>query len=87
MKESYNIMLRHMFSQCEALNPKIAEFMNVEKWKSEKKKLDAQIKVVKKDKNIPDANKEDAILTLNQDYFTEPYIELISQYKLLCKTQ
>ncbi|HEY0047566.1 MAG TPA: hypothetical protein VGB44_12730 [Flavobacterium sp.] len=85
MKESYTIMLKHVFNQCEAVNPNIAEFMNVEKWKQEKKKLDVRLKELKKDKNIPEANKEDAILRLNQEYFTEPYIAIISQYKLSCK--
>ncbi len=52
MIESYQIMLKYIFNDCEQIKPLIDEFTNKEKAKKKYAELQLQIKAVKKEKGL-----------------------------------
>lgn len=85
MIESYQIMLKYIFNDCEQIKPLIDEFTNKEKAKKKYAELQLQIKAVKKEKGLTKIDEKNKILKLNEDYFTEPYVKMIEEYKKSCK--
>ena len=85
MIESYQIMLKYIFNDCEQIKPLIDEFTNKEKAKKKYAELQLQIKAVKKEKGLTKIDEKNKILKLNVDYFTEPYVKMIEEYKKSCK--
>ena len=85
MIESYQIMLKYIFNDCEQIKPLIDEFTNKEKAKKKYAELQLQIKAVKKEKDLTKVEEKNKILKLNEDYFTEPYVKMIEEYKKSCK--
>ena len=85
MIESYQIMLKYIFNDCEQIKPLIDEFTNKEKAKKKYAELQLQIKTVKKEKGLTKIDEKNKILKLNEDYFTEPYVKMIEEYKKSCK--
>ena len=85
MIESYQIMLKYIFNDCEKIKPLIDEFTNKEKAKKKYAELQLQIKAVKKEKGLTKIDEKNKILKLNEDYFTEPYVKMIEEYKKSCK--
>ncbi len=83
--ESYQIMLKYIFNDCEKIKPLIEEFTNKENAKKKYAELQLQIKAVKKEKDLTKAEEKNKILKLNEDYFTEPYVKMIEEYKKSCK--
>ncbi len=83
--ESYQIMLKYIFNDCEKIKPLIEEFTNKENAKKKYAELQLQIKAVKKEKDLTKVEEKNKILKLNEDYFTEPYIKMIEEYKKSCK--
>ena len=84
MIDSYRIMLKHVFNDCKALDEPIEDFLNPEKWKLERKNVDARIKLVNKDKTLNDAQQRGAIQSLNQAFATDPYLKLMQEYGKSC---
>lgn len=85
MIESYQIMLKYIFNDCEQIKPLIDEFTNKENAKKKYAELQLQIKAVKKEKDLTKVEEKNKILKLNEDYFTEPYVKMIEEYKKSCK--
>ena len=85
MIESYQIMLKYIFNDCKQIKPLIDEFTNKEKAKKKYAELQLQIKAVKKEKGLTKIDEKNKILKLNEDYFTEPYVKMIEEYKKSCK--
>jgi hypothetical protein len=83
--ESYQIMLKYIFNDCDKIKPLIEEFTNKEKAKKKYAELQLQIKAVKKEKDLTKVEEKNKILKLNEDYFTEPYVKMIEEYKKSCK--
>lgn len=83
--ESYQIMLKFIFNDCDKIKPLIEEFTNKENAKKKYAELQLQIKAVKKEKDLTKVEEENKILKLNEDYFTEPYVKMIEEYKKSCK--
>jgi hypothetical protein len=83
--ESYQIMLKYIFNDCEKIKPLIEEFTNKENAKKKYAELQLQIKAVKKEKDLTKVEEKNKILKLNEDYFTEPYVKMIEEYKKSCK--
>ena len=83
--ESYQIMLKYIFNNCEKIKPLIEEFTNKENAKKKYAELQLQIKAVKKEKDLTKVEEKNKILKLNEDYFTEPYVKMIEEYKKSCK--
>lgn len=83
--ESYQIMLKYIFNDCEKIKPLIEEFTNKENAKKKYAELQLQIKGVKKEKDLTKVEEKNKILKLNEDYFTEPYVKMIEEYKKSCK--
>lgn len=83
--ESYQIMLKYIFNNCDKIKPLIKEFTNKENAKKKYAELQLQIKAVKKEKDLTKVEEKNKILKLNEDYFTEPYVKMIEEYKKSCK--
>lgn len=83
--ESYQIMLKYIFNDCDKIKPLIDEYTNIQKAKKKYAELQLQIKAVKKEKNLTKVEEEIKILKLNQDYFTDPYVKMIEEYNKSCK--
>ena len=83
--ESYQIMLKYIFNDCEKIKPLIEEFTNKENAKKKYAELQLQIKAVKKEKDLTKVEEKNKILKLNEDYFTEPYVKMIEEYQKSCK--
>ena len=83
--ESYQIMLKYIFNDCDKIKPLIEEFTNKENAKKKYAELQLQIKAVKKEKDLTKVEEKNKILKLNEDYFTEPYVKMIEEYKKSCK--
>lgn len=83
--ESYQIMLKYIFNDCEKIKPLIEEFTNKKNAKKKYAELQLQIKAVKKEKDLTKVEEKNKILKLNEDYFTEPYVKMIEEYKKSCK--
>lgn len=83
--ESYQIMLKYIFNDCDKIKPLIEEFTNKENAMKKYAELQLQIKAVKKEKDLTKVEEKNKILKLNEDYFTEPYIKMIEEYKKSCK--
>ncbi|MCL9770179.1 hypothetical protein NAT47_07100 [Flavobacterium sp. HXWNR69] len=83
--ESYQIMLKFIFNDCDKIKPLIEEFTNKENAKKKYAELQLQIKAVKKEKDLTKVEEKNKILKLNEDYFTEPYVKMIEEYKKSCK--
>jgi len=82
--ESYQIMLKYIFNDCDKIKPLIEEFTNKENAKKKYAELQLQIKSVKKEKDLTKDEEKNKILKLNEDYFTEPYVKMIEEYKKSC---
>lgn len=82
--ESYQIMLKYIFNDCDKIKPLIEEFTNKENAKKKYAELQLQIKAVKKEKDLTKDEEKNKILKLNEDYFTEPYVKMIEEYKKSC---
>ena len=83
--ESYQIMIKYIFNDCDKIKPLIEEFTNKENAKKKYAELQLQIKAVKKEKDLTKVEEKNKILKLNEDYFTEPYVKMIEEYKKSCK--
>ena len=83
--ESYQIMLKYIFNDCDKIKPLIEEFTNKENAKKKYAELQLQIKAVKKEKDLTKDEEKNKILKLNEDYFAEPYVKMIEEYKKSCK--
>lgn len=81
---SSKIMLKHIFNNCEKMNPLIDESLDIEKGKNRYRELKSAIKEVKNRKELSKVEREELILSLNQNYFTEPYSTMIEEYKKSC---
>ena len=83
--ESYQTMLKYIFNDCDKIKPLFEEFTNKENAKKKYAELQLQIKAVKKEKDLTKVEEKNKILKLNEDYFTEPYVKMIEEYKKSCK--
>jgi len=83
--ESYQIMLKYIFNDCDKIKPLIDEFTNKENVKKKYAGLQLQIKEVKKEKDLTKVEEKNKIIKLNEDYCIEPYVKMIEEYNKSCK--
>ena len=85
MIESYQTMLKYIFDDCENIKPLIVEFTNKEKAKKSYAELQSKIKDLKKNKSLTKTEESYKVLMLNEEYFTEAYVKMITEYNRSCR--
>lgn len=82
---SFKTMFRYVFNNCQKIEPLIDEFIDFEKSKEKYNELKTQIKSIKKDKKLSNEEVDLVILKLNENFYLEPYTNMIEEYDNSCK--